>query len=238
MLLSLSYKAFCARNALLSSAEICDYRKSMKLYSYFRSTAAYRVRIVLNLKGLAFETVSINLRGGDHLQAEYRARNPQARIPSLELANGAIIGQSPAIIEYLEENYRLPPLLPADSIERAKIRMICSIIACDIHPLNNMSVLNYLKNDLAQDEASVAAWYANWINQGFSAIETIIAPAPYAFGKEISLADVYIVPQVYNAQRFNVPLKAFPKIVAVAKACEKLDAFARAHPSCQPDTET
>lgn len=209
----------------------------MKLYSYFRSSAAYRVRIALHLKGIAFDTVGVNLRGGMHLQQDYRARNPQARVPALELDDGTIIGQSPAIIEYLDSTYPLPPLLPRDAVQRAKVRAVSSIIACDIHPLNNLSVLNYLKKDLGQGEGAVATWYAHWVLEGFRAIEEMIAPAPYAFGAAITLADVYLVPQVYNAQRFDVPLDAFPKIVAAAKAAEQVEAFAKAHPAMQPDAE-
>ncbi|MES2906727.1 MAG: maleylacetoacetate isomerase [Pseudomonadota bacterium] len=209
----------------------------MKLYSYFRSSAAYRVRIALNLKGLAFETVGVNLRGGVHLNQDYRALNPQARVPSLQLPDGSVIGQSQAIIEYLEEAYPSPVMLPKDPAERAKIRMACSIIACDIHPLNNMSVLNYLKGELGHGEQAVAKWYAHWVREGFRAVEEIISPAPYAFGSAITMADIYLVPQLYNAQRFDVPVDDFPKILAAVSAAEKVAAVAAAHPSLQPDAE-
>jgi maleylacetoacetate isomerase len=209
----------------------------MKLYSFFRSSAAYRVRIALSLKGVSYETLSVHLRKGAHLEDTYRKLNPQARIPSLQLDDGTMITQSPAIIEYLEEKYPKPPLLPQNAEQRAQIRAIAAIIACDIHPLNNLSALNYLRKEFLQDDAAIDKWYAYWVIDGFKAVEKMIAPAPYAFGEDVTLADVYIMPQIYNARRFNVPLQDFPKLAAVAKACEKLEAFERAQPSNQPDAE-
>jgi len=209
------------------------------LYSFFRSSAAYRTRIALNLKGIAYTIAPIHLSkdGGQHKTAGYRALNPQMRVPSLALPSGEVLTQSMAIIEYLEETQPNPPLLPGDPVARAQVRALADIIACDIHPLNNTSSLNYLRSKLGQAEAEINAWYAHWITLGFEAIETLIKPGPYAFGARPSLADVVLVPQVYNARRFNVPLDRFPKIVVVDAECLKLAAFDRARPENQPDAE-
>jgi len=211
----------------------------VKLYSYFRSSAAYRARIALNLKGLSYETASVHLSrdGGQHRRAEYRAINPQMRVPALALASGEVLLQSLAIIEYLDEIAPEPPLLPAEPAARAQVRALAQIIACDIHPLNNVAVLNYLRREFKQDETAVNAWYAHWVTAGFEAIEVLIRPGPYAFGGRVSLADVCLVPQVYNARRFNVPLDRYPKIVTVDAACQKLPAFVKARPEHQPDAE-
>ena len=211
----------------------------MKLYSYFRSSAAYRARIALNLKGLSYETAAVHLSrdGGQHRRAEYRAINPQMRVPALALASGEVLLQSLAIIEYLDEIAPEPPLLPAEPAARAQVRALAQIIACDIHPLNNVAVLNYLRREFKQDETAVNAWYAHWVTAGFEAIEVLIRPGPYAFGGRVSLADVCLVPQVYNARRFNVPLDRYPKIVTVDAACQKLPAFVKARPEHQPDAE-
>lgn len=211
----------------------------MILYSFFRSSAAYRVRIALNLKGLDHETVGIHLSkdGGRHRSAEYRAINPQMRVPALRLDDGEVLTQSLAIIEYLEETCPEPPLLPRDPVARAKVRALAFVVACDIHPLNNTAPLNYLRTTLGHGQAEIDAWYTHWITLGFEAIETLIRPGPYAFGAKVTLADVCLVPQVYNARRFNVPLDRFPQICAVDAACQRLDAFARARPESQPDAE-
>ncbi len=211
----------------------------MKLYSYFRSSAAYRVRIALNLKNLSYEMVPIHLQkdGGRHRSAEYRAVNPQMRVPSLVLSSGETLIQSLAIIGYLNETYPQPPLLPADPIERAHVRAVSQIIACDIHPLNNLGTLQYLKRNLGQEQAAIDAWYHHWVLTGFDAIEKMIKPGPYAFGAQPGLADICLVPQVYNARRLKVPLDAFPKIVAVDAACLALPAFDKARPENQPDAE-
>jgi len=209
------------------------------LYSYFRSSAAYRARIALNLKGLAYDTVSIHLQkeGGMNKKPEFRAINPHMRVPALKLDSGEVLIQSLAIIDYLDEIHPRPPLLPPDPIERANVRAIAQIIACDIHPLNNTSPLRYIKNEFGQDQAKIDAWYQHWIREGFEAIESMIRPAPYTCGAEVTLADVCLVPQVANARRFKVPLDQFPKIVAVDAACLKLAAFDRARPENQPDAE-
>lgn len=211
----------------------------MKLYSYFRSSAAFRVRIALNLKGLAYDTVPIHLTkdGGKHRTADYRAVNPQMRVPALTLSSGETLVQSLAIIEYLDEAYSNPPLLPADPIARARVRAVSQIIACDIHPLNNTAALNYLKSQLKHDQAAVDAWYTSWVVAGFEAIEAMIEPGPYAFGSQVTVADLCLVPQVFNARRFKVPLERFPKIVAADAACAKLPAFDKARPENQPDAE-
>jgi maleylacetoacetate isomerase len=211
----------------------------VKLYSYFRSSAAYRARIALNLKGLDYETAPVHLvkDGGYQFSHEYRAVNPQKRVPALELAGGEVLLQSLAIIDYLDEVYPEPPLVPADALARAQVRAVAQIIACDIHPLNNVAVLNYLRHKTGQDKAAVQTWYEHWILEGFEAVEALIRPGPYAFGSHVTVADICIVPQVANARRLNVPLAAFPKIVAVDYACSKLAAFDRARPENQPDAE-
>ena len=206
----------------------------MKLYTYFRSSAAYRVRIALNLKGVAYEAVSVNLLKGEQRQEDYRAVNPQGRVPSLDIG-GATLIQSPAILEYLDEVYPEPPLLPLGAANRARVRALASLIACDIHPLNNSGTLGYLKNRLGQDQAAADEWYAHWVCEGFDTIETLIEPGPYAFGSRVTLADIYLVPQVFNARRFNVSLDMYPKIAAVDAACSALEAFQDAAPANQPD---
>jgi len=209
------------------------------LYTYFRSSAAYRVRIALNLKGLTPEMVSIHLQkeGGLNRKPQFRAVNPQMRVPALKLDGGDVLIQSLAMIEYLDEVHPQPPLLPRDSMERAKVRALAQVIACDIHPLNNVGPLRYLKRELGQPQEKIDAWYHYWILDGFDAVEALIGVGPYAFGNEVTLADVCLVPQVYNARRFKVPLERFPKIVAVEAACRELAAFERAAPENQADAE-
>ena len=211
----------------------------MKLYSYFRSSAAYRARIALNIKGLGYDTIPIHLikEGGLNRKPEFRAINPLMRVPALTLDSGDVLTQSLAIIEYLDETHPQPPLLPRDPIKRAQVRAAAQLIACDIHPLNNTSPLRYLKNTLGQEQAKIDAWYHHWIIEGFTALEAMIAPKPYAFSPDVTLADICIVPQVANARRLKVPLDAFPKIVGVDAACAKLPAFDKARPENQPDAE-
>ena len=211
----------------------------MKLYSYFRSSAAYRVRIALNLKGIAYETVSVHLvkDGGHNKRPEFRAVNPQMRVPVLVTPGGEHLLQSLAIIEYLDEIHPEPPFLPADPVARAHVRALAQVIACDIHPLNNTSPLRYLKNELHQEQSTIDAWYHHWIIAGFEALEALLGPGPYAYGKEVTIADICLVPQVNNARRLKVPLDKFPKIVAVDAACLALPAFDRARPENQPDAE-
>ena len=211
----------------------------MKLYGYFRSSAAYRVRIALNLKGLSSEMISIHLQkeGGLNRKPQYRAINPQMRVPALALDSGEVLTQSLAIIEYLDEVHPQPPLLPDDPVERAKVRALAQLIACDIHPLNNVAPLRFLKNEFGLDQGRIDAWYHHWILEGFTALEGMLRGTPYAFGDEVTLVDVCLVPQVYNARRLRVPLQRFPKIVAVDAACGKLAAFDKARPENQPDAE-
>jgi maleylacetoacetate isomerase len=211
----------------------------MKLYSYFRSSAAYRARIALNLKGIAFETAPIHLTrgGGEQHAPEFQAVNPQKRVPALALDNGEVLLQSLAIIEYLDEVYPDPPLLPKDPVERAHVRAVAQIIACDIHPLNNTGPLGYLRHNLKADQSAIQDWYRHWIVTGFDAVEALIKPGPYAFGRHVTVADICIVPQVANARRFNVPLDRFAGIVAVDAAAAKLSAFNAARPDLQPDAE-
>ena len=211
----------------------------MKLYSYFRSSAAYRVRIALNLKGLAYETVPVHLvkEGGHNRRPEFRAINPQMRVPALVVPTGDVLIQSLAIIEYLDETHPEPPLLPKDPIARAQARALAEIVACDIHPLNNIGSLRYLKRELHHEQAAIDAWYHHWVLTGFEALEALVRPGPYACGGAVTVADLCLVPQVYNARRLNVPLDKFPKIVAIDAACLGLPAFDRARPENQPDAE-
>ena len=211
----------------------------MKLYTYFRSSAAYRARIALNLKGVTTEQISIHLTkdGGKQHSPEYRAVNPQRRVPSLLLDNGTILMQSPAIIEYLDEIHPNPPFLPKDPVARAKNRAFAAVIGCDIHPLNNLAPLQYLRRVLKHEQPEIDAWYHHWIVEGFAALETMIEPGPYCFGGGVTLADIYLVPQVYNARRLKVPLEAFPKLVAADAVLMKLPAFDKARPENQPDAE-
>ncbi|SFU47881.1 maleylpyruvate isomerase [Methylobacterium sp. 174MFSha1.1] len=211
----------------------------MKLYGYWRSTSSYRLRIALALKGVTPDQIPVHLvrNGGEHRSEAYRRINPQARVPSLALDDGSVLIQSPAIIEYLEEVFPDPPLLPADPVARARVRAVAAIIGCDIHPLHNVGPLNHLRRDFGQSEEAVSAWIGRWISEGFAAVEALIDDEGYCFGPEPGLADVYLVPQVYAARRFAVPLEAFPRIARAAALAEAHPAFQAAHPSRQPDAE-
>ncbi|MBB3167576.1 maleylacetoacetate isomerase [Simiduia aestuariiviva] len=208
----------------------------MKLYGYFRSSAAYRVRIALNLKGIAAEQVPVSLIKGEQQQATYTALNPQGLVPALATEQG-LLTQSLAIIEYLESQHPTPALLPGDAWQQAQIRAFALALACDIHPLNNLRVLKYLTGDLALEDTQKNQWYAHWIQTGFAALESQLTQTAgaFCFGDSPTLADVCLVPQVYNAKRFNVDLSAFPKVQAIAEHCNTLPAFIDASPEQQPD---
>ena len=209
---------------------------SLILHGYWRSGTSYRTRIALNLKGLAYETQAVDLRAGQQGQAAYRALDPQGLVPTLETPDGVLI-QSPAILEWLEETHPQPPLLPQGPRARAEVRAMAAVIGCDIHPLNNLRVLRALRRDLGADDAQLFAWEARWIGDGFGALEALIARhgAGFSWGDAPTLADCYLVPQVYSAERFGVDLAPYPLIRAVDEHCRKLDAFAAAHPDRQPD---
>ena len=211
----------------------------MKLYNFFRSSAAFRVRIALNLKNIPYEEEFVHLSkdGGHNRRPEYQAVNPQMKVPSLVLDNGDVLIQSMAIIDYLDETHPEPPLLPKDPLARAKVRAVAQIIACDIHPIDNTAPLRYLKNVLKQDQTAIDAWYHHWILEGFPAVEKFISGTPYCFGAQVTIADICLVPQVFNARRLKVPLDKFPKIEAAVAACLKLPAFDKARPENQRDAE-
>jgi maleylacetoacetate isomerase len=207
---------------------------SIRLYSYWRSSSAYRVRIALNLKGLDYETVPVSLAPGEseHRKAEYRAINPQMLVPFLE--DGEIaIGQSMAILEYLEEAYPKRNLLPRDEPSRSRTRAFCNMIACDIQPLNNLRVMKFIKAEYGADPTG--EWYTHWIQEGFRAAEVIAGDGPYVFGDAPTLADTFLVPQMYNARRFDVALSKFPKLLRIVDACNEMPAFIAAAPEQQPD---
>ena len=206
----------------------------MQLYSYFRSSAAYRVRIALNLKGIDHGVVPVDLVAGEQRGEDYRWHNPQGLVPTLVSGN-MVLTQSTAILEWLEERHPEPALYPQDILQRARVRALCQLIACDIHPLNNLRVLSYLRDQLGQDKDAVQRWYAHWISEGFAALEAHLADGFFVNGDAPGMAEAYLIPQVYNAERFSVPLDDFPHIRSLHARCEELPAFRRAHPDAQPD---
>lgn len=213
----------------------------MKLYGYFRSSAAFRVRIALNLKNLDYESAFIHLRRGDQRQPGFLDVNPQGLVPALE-TDDALLIQSLPIIEYLDETYPSPPLLPRDAKGRARVRALAAIVACDVHPINNLRVLRYLLQPLGHDEAAVETWYNHWIAEGFGALERLLAgdgqTGRFCHGDTPGLADVVLVPQVFNAHRYqSLDLAPYPTIVRIYETCLNIDAFAAAHPDRQPDRE-
>jgi maleylpyruvate isomerase len=214
----------------------------MKLYSYFRSSASYRVRIALNLKGLSYEYVPVHLtrEGGEHLAAPFRKLNPQALVPVLEDGEEAL-AQSLAIIEYLEEKHPKPSLMPKTATARARVRALALTIACEIHPLNNLKVLNYVTNVLGVGDDARRAWYHYWIAEGLRALETKLAgdreTGQFCHGDAPGLADCCLVPQLFNARRFKCELSGYPTLLAIEKNCQALEAFQRAAPEKQPDFE-
>jgi maleylacetoacetate isomerase len=205
------------------------------LYSYFRSSAAFRVRIALNLKNVEYETAPIDLLKGEQRSPAYLAMNPQGLVPALRLADGRVLTQSTAILEWIDAAWPRPALLPSDEFERARVRACCSTIACDIHPLNNLRVLEYLSGTLTIDEQQKTAWYHHWLEAGFNGLEQQLAASPCSHGREPGMTDVYLVPQIANALRYRFDMTCFPKLSAVYAHCMTLDAFVKAHPDAQPD---
>jgi maleylacetoacetate isomerase len=209
----------------------------MKLYTYYRSSASYRVRIALNLKGISYLSAPVNLLEAQQKGSQYLANNPQGLIPALELDDGNVISQSTAILEWLEETHPGCPLLPEDPLARSSVRSLVNHIACDIHPLLNLSVLVYLQQSLDADQAQVDQWYSHWINRGFASIEAVAREGNglYCLGDEPGMTDCYLIPQIYNALRFNVDVNAYPALLSVYHHCNSLEAFQRAHPDQQAD---
>jgi len=211
----------------------------MKLYNYFRSSASFRVRIALELKGLSYDYVPVHLLSGEHTRAEYQAVAPEMLVPHLEI-DGHNLGQSMAIIEYLEETHPQPALLPGDAIGRAQVRALAQSIACEIHPLNNLRVLKYLVRQLGVDEEAKNTWYRHWVRSGLEAFERQLAQLPssrFCWGDDPTLADCCLVPQIFNGQRFNVNFDRLPRTMRAFEACMALPAFQRAQPSSCPDFE-
>jgi maleylpyruvate isomerase len=210
----------------------------MKLYNFFRSGTSHRLRIALNLKGLKYEYLPVDLRTEQHLGPAFKALNPQGLVPAL-VDEGRVLIQTPAIIEWLEERHPEPALLPAKPEARARVRALAAMVGCDIHPLNNRRILEYLRKQLHCDEAAINAWCATWISAGFDAFEALLAAdtrrGDYCFGQMPSIADVYLIPQVESARRFKVDMSRWPLISAIDAACHKLDAFRQAVPAAQPD---
>jgi maleylacetoacetate isomerase len=204
------------------------------LYDYYRSSAAYRVRIALNMKGVDYESRPVNLLESEQRSDDYRALNPQGFVPMLEI-DGQRLTQSLAIINYLDLRFPTQPLLPARAAERAHVVAMAMTVACDIHPLNNLRVLKYLKGQLGHSQEEVDAWYVHWIDEGFPALEALAAPraGKYLFGDAPTAADICLVPQLYNARRFNAALDDYPTLLRAEENASKLDAFARAHPDRQ-----
>lgn len=208
-----------------------------KLYDYFRSTAAYRVRITLNLKGLEYQQIPVNLLTGEDQGEDYRTVNPQGLVPALT-RDGTVLTQSLAICEYLDEIRPEPPLLPGNADQRARIRALAQMVTSDIHPVNNLRILKYLTGELGISEEQKRSWYHHWINEGFRPIEQLLGEqatkGKFCFGDQITLADVCLVPQLYNARRFELDLTPYPRIVQIEQACLELEAFNKARPENQP----
>ena len=213
----------------------------MQFLGYFRSSSSYRCRIAFNLKGVAYQFQSVHLKNGTQKSPEFTELNPQRLLPVLITDQGEALYQSLAILEWLDETHPTPPLLPSDPVARAQVRAFSQIIACEIHPLQNLRVLSYLRNDLGLDEAAVNAWLARWLREGLEACEGHLAKAahdgPYCFGDAPGLADICLVPQVFSAQRFGVDITDLTRVSAINAACQALPEFAAAHPAKQPDFE-
>ena len=212
----------------------------MKLYNYFRSSASFRVRIALELKGLPYDYIPVHLVKGEHKQSAYAAVSSSLLVPTLETDSGDHLGQSMAIIEYLDELHRDPPLLPGDALGRAKVRALAQLVACEIHPLNNLRVLKYLVRELKVDEEAKNTWYRHWVRDGLEAFERQLAqlpPSTYCYGDQPTLADCCLVPQIFNGQRFDVNFDGLPRTMAAFDACMAHPAFQKAQPSSCPDNE-
>ena len=212
----------------------------MKLYNYFRSSASFRVRIALELKGLAYEYLPVHLVKGEHKQAQYQAVSPSMLVPTLETDAGELLGQSMATIEYLDETHPEPPLLPGNPAARAHIRALAQLIACEIHPLNNLRVLKYLVRELKLDEEAKAVWYRHWVRNGLELFERELErlpPARYSFGDTPTLADCCLVPQIFNGRRFDVNFDGLPRTMGAFDACMAHPAFQKAEPKSCPDFE-
>jgi maleylacetoacetate isomerase len=212
----------------------------MKLYNYFRSSASFRVRIALELKGVAYEYVPVHIARGDHKLEAYSSISADTLVPVLETGDGQRLSQSMAIIEYLDETHPEPALVPRDVVGRAKVRALAQSIACEIHPLNNLRVLKYLVRELKVDEEAKATWYRHWVREGLLAFERQLAQLPastYCFGNAPTLADCCLVPQIFNGKRFDTDFSGLPRTMAAFDACMKLDAFQKAQPSACPDKE-
>jgi maleylacetoacetate isomerase/maleylpyruvate isomerase len=212
----------------------------VKLYTYFRSSAAFRVRIALNLKRLAYEPVFVHLAKGEHRQPQYAEVNPQALLPTLELDDGTRLTQSLAIIEWLDEKHPAPALLPKDALARSRVRSLAYLVACEIHPLNNLRVLQHLKRALGQSQEQIDNWYRHWIADGLAKLEAELArpgTGKFCHGDAPSMADCCLVPQIFNAKRYNSELTPYPVTLRVFENCMKLEAFDRAQPAKQPDAE-
>jgi maleylacetoacetate isomerase len=208
----------------------------MKLYTFFRSSASYRVRIALNLKGVSYEAVPLNLPRGEHRVPKFLALNPHATVPVID-DDGTVLMQTLAIVEYLDARFPEPRLIPLEPAQRARVQAFAQVIACEIHPLNNLRVLQYLRGELKLDEGRVQTWVQHWIGESFRTLEALLRESAgrCCFGDALSIADVFLVPQVYNARRFACDLAPFPTVVRVADALRVLPAFARAAPEAQPD---
>lgn len=213
----------------------------LHLYGYYRSSSAYRVRIALNLKGVDYEQTFIHLRNGDQFGEDYVKMNPQAQVPTLVLDDGTVMVQSPAILEWIEETWADPPLLPSDPLGRQRVRALAAVPGCDIHPIGNLRVLKHVRETYGQDMAGAADWARHWITLGFDGLERLLAESDatgsFCHGDSPTLADIYLMPQVYNAVRFKVDMAKYPTIQQVADANMELDAVQKAYPDNQPDFE-
>jgi len=209
----------------------------MKLYGFFRSGTSHRLRIALNLKGLNYDQVAVDLRTERHLSDAYKAINPQQLVPALDIGD-AVLTQSPAIIEWLEERYPTPALLPTDQLQRARVRALAAIVGCDIHPVNNRRILEALRHRFSADDTAVNDWCATWVAAGFDAFDALVRAhgvGPFAFGTQPTLADIYLIPQIESARRFKVDLGRWPRLMEIDAACGQIEAFSRAASAVQPD---